>query len=190
MSFSDEFLWQKFTLLFSWVSNWQYICIGPGYGLLPNRWQAITWTSVDQDHWHTIWVNTLRPRQNDWHFTDNVFRCIFLNKNISILINISLRFVPKGPVNNISALVQIMAWHWPDYNPLSEPMMLSLLTHICVTQPQWIKSSYFCFVIIWGMIVFMDFIIHHIYFCSYTNRNLVDVDKCIYICLCLYHNYA
>ena len=38
------------------------------------------------------------------------------------------------------ALVQIMAWHRPGDKPLSEPMMVSLLMHICVTRPQWVKN--------------------------------------------------
>ena len=38
------------------------------------------------------------------------------------------------------ALVQIMAWHHPGDKPLSVPMMVSLLTHICVTRPQWVNS--------------------------------------------------
>ena len=49
-------------------------------------------------------------------------------------------FVPKGPINNIPALVQIMAWRRPGDKPLSEPMMVCLLTHIWVTRPQWVKS--------------------------------------------------
>ena len=51
------------------------------------------------------------------------FKWIFLNKNVWILINISLKFVPKGPINNISALIQIMAWRRTGDKPLSEPMM-------------------------------------------------------------------
>ena len=54
----------------------------------------------------------------------------------TILINISLKCVPKGPINNIPALVQIMAWHRPGNKPLSEPMMVGLLMHLYVTQPQ------------------------------------------------------
>ena len=50
-----------------------------------------------------------------------------------------LRFVPKGPINNIPALVQIMAWRWSGDRPLSEPTMASLLMHICITRPQWVK---------------------------------------------------
>ena len=34
-----------------------------------------------------------------------------------------------------------MAWRQPGDKPLPEPMMVSLLTHICVTRPQWVKFS-------------------------------------------------
>ena len=43
-------------------------------------------------------------------------------------------------INNIPALVQIMAWRRPGDKPLSEPMLLCSLTHICVTRPQWVNS--------------------------------------------------
>ena len=86
-------------------------------------------------------VNTLRPRQNGRHFADDTFKRIFMNENVKILTKISLTFVPKGLINNIQALVQIMAWRRPGDKPLSEPMLVSLPTHICVTRPQWVKSS-------------------------------------------------
>ena len=84
--------------------------------------------------------NTLRPRQNVRRFADDTFKRIFLNENVRISIKISLKFVPKGPINNIPALVQIMARRRSGDKPLSEPMMVSLLTHICVTRPQWVNS--------------------------------------------------
>ena len=89
----------------------------------------------------SVWydINTLRLRWNEQHFADDIFKRIFFNENVWISIKISLKFVPKGPINNIPALVQIMAWRcWGD-KPLSEPMMVSLLMHICLTQPQWVK---------------------------------------------------
>ena len=61
------------------------------------------------------------------------------NENVWISIKISLKFVPKGPINNILALVQMMAWCRPGDKPLSELMLVSLLTHICVIRPQWVK---------------------------------------------------
>ena len=51
-----------------------------------------------------------------------------------------MKSVAKSPINNIPALVQIMAWRHPGDKPLSEPMMVGLLTHICVTRPQWVKQ--------------------------------------------------
>ena len=84
-------------------------------------------------------LNSLRPRQNGRHFADDTFKRIFLNGNVLISIKISLKFVPKGTINNIPALVQIMAWRRPGDKPLSEPRMVSLPTHICVTRPQWVK---------------------------------------------------
>ena len=46
----------------------------------------------------------LRPRQNGRHFTHDILKCIFLNKNAWISIEISLKFVPMGPLNNIPPL--------------------------------------------------------------------------------------
>ena len=82
--------------------------------------------------WICTFVNTLRPGQDDCKHPDDIFKYIFLNDNIWISIEISLKFVLKGPINNISALVQIMAWRRPGDKLLSEPMMVSLLTDICV----------------------------------------------------------
>ena len=44
-------------------------------------------------------------------------------------------------MNNIPALVQMVAWHRSGDKPLSGPMMakFNLMTHICVTRPQWTK---------------------------------------------------
>ena len=63
----------------------------------------------------------------------------FGNENVRISIKFSLKFVPKGPINNIPALVQIMAWRRPGDKPLSEPVMVSQLTLICFIRPQWVN---------------------------------------------------
>ena len=54
---------------------------------------------------------------------DSIFKSISLNEKAWILIKMSLKFVPKGPVNNIPALVLIMAWQRPGDKPLSEPVL-------------------------------------------------------------------
>ena len=84
-------------------------------------------------------LNTIRLRKNCHHFANDIFKCIFSNENIWILINISLKCVSRGLIDNIPSLVPIMAWHHiPGDTPLSEPMMFSLLTHICVSRPHWV----------------------------------------------------
>ena len=55
-----------------------------------------------------------------------------------ISLKISLKIVPMVRISNIPALVRIMAWCRPGDKPLSESMMISLPTHICVTRPQWV----------------------------------------------------
>ena len=66
------------------------------------------------------------------------FRSVFFNVNIWISIAISLKFVPGGQIDDILTLVQIMVWRPPGDKSLSGPMMTSILTHICVTRPQWV----------------------------------------------------
>ena len=68
-------------------------------------------------------INTLRPQPDGRHFADDIFKWIFVNENAWISIKISLKFVPRCLINNILALVQIMAWRRPGDKPLSEPMM-------------------------------------------------------------------
>ena len=53
-------------------------------------------------------INTLKQ-----HFADDIFKCIFLNENVWIPVKISLKYVPKGPINNIPTLVdrrQAIIW--------------------------------------------------------------------------------
>ena len=74
-------------------------------------------------------------------FPEDILKGIFMNENLWISLKISLKFVYKVPINNIPALVQIMAWRWPGDKPLSEQIMVGSLTHICVIQPQCVKAT-------------------------------------------------
>ena len=78
-------------------------------------------------------LNRLRQRQNSRRFPDNIFKCIFLNENVWYMIKIPLKFVLfKGRIDNIPGLVQIMIWYRAGDKPLFEPLMVSLLRHICI----------------------------------------------------------
>ena len=65
---------------------------------------------------------------------DEISQMIFLNAfswmKYMNFDKISLEFVPKGPIKSITVLVHIMVWHRPGDKPLSEPMMVRLLTRI------------------------------------------------------------
>ena len=91
----------------------------------------------NNNYWLMVWLNTLRLRQNCCHFADDLSNVFSWMK----IYQFCLWFVTKARINNILALVQIMAWCRPGNKPLSELMMVSLLTHICVTQPQWVKAN-------------------------------------------------
>ena len=54
---------------------------------------------------------------------DDIFKCIFLNENDRIPIQISLKLVPWSPIDNKSVLVQVMAWRLKGDKPLPEPRM-------------------------------------------------------------------
>ena len=83
------------------------------------------------------WVNTLMPRWNGRHF-----RLILLHEKCWILIQIYLKYILIGPVNNNPTLVQIMAWQWTGDEPLSEPMMIQFTDAYIPTQPQWVKAPF------------------------------------------------
>ena len=65
----------------------------------------------------------MRSKQNGRHFPDDIFNPIFLNEHINISIQISLKFIPGGPIDNKSALVQVMASRRTGAKPLPELML-------------------------------------------------------------------
>ena len=84
-----------------------------------------------QDHSSSVYVVSTNTRTltiwgtNIWAVIvqtaySNAF---FLNENVWISIEISLKFIPKSPISNILAFVQIMAWRRIGDKPLFEPML-------------------------------------------------------------------
>ena len=61
-----------------------------------------------------VWVEywNIEAKTNGSHVTDNIFKCIFFTESHRILIETSIKFYPKGPVDNMLALVQIAAIIW------------------------------------------------------------------------------
>ena len=97
------------------------------------------------------WIDLLWPRQNGRQ--GRQFQMHLFNEDVWISLRISLKFVSNGPINNILAMVLVMAPCLPGNRPLSEPVMVSLLTYICATRLQrdktlpvlnhaWVNASY------------------------------------------------
>ena len=57
---------------------------------------------------------------------DDIFKCIFTDEIYGIPIQISLKFVPRSPIDNKPALVQVMAWRRIGDKPLHVPMLTQL----------------------------------------------------------------
>ena len=87
---------------------------------------------------HGCWHIEAKTKWLPFHRQRFQMHC--LNENVKIWIQISLKFVLKGLITIIPALVWIMAWHRPGNKPLSELMMVKSLTHIYVTRPQWVND--------------------------------------------------
>ena len=73
-------------------------------------------------------LNILRLGQNGRHFPDDIFSMNWYK----VFTEIWISYIP--------ASFQIMSWRRIDDKPLSEPMNVSLLTHICVFRSQWINA--------------------------------------------------
>ena len=48
---------------------------------------------------------TTHPGQNSRHSTDDIFKSIFMKEKFCISIQVSMKFVPKGPIDNSPALL-------------------------------------------------------------------------------------
>ena len=89
-------------------------------GLCVPRCVVMVSSAALQWDFDICWLTHLPLWSNGCHFS---LRCIFVNENLCISTKISLKFVPKGPIDNILALVEIMAWRQIGDKPLSEPML-------------------------------------------------------------------
>ena len=65
----------------------------------------------------------MSPGQNGRYFADDVFKYIFVNEKLCLSVKISLKFVSKGPIDNIQVLDQKKVRRRTGDKALSEPML-------------------------------------------------------------------
>ena len=84
-------------------------------------------------------------------FADYIFKCILVDVTFCVLIEISLKLVSKGSVDNTPALVLIMAWRRIGDKPLSEPVLIQFtdayMRHL--GGDELIRAPYTRIVVIW-----------------------------------------
>ena len=116
----------------SWSISWLLMVWFVGY---QEQWYWLCkvcrcLSSVGNSFNYTYHFNSSPTGQIVRHFADNIFRCIFMNEKFCILIRISLKFLPKRPIDNKSALVLVMAWRRTCDKPLAEPN--ADIVHWCI----------------------------------------------------------
>ena len=94
--------------------------------------------TYSQDWWYFIQHTEAQARWSP--FSRRYFQMHFLEWKCMNFKLVCTKVFFKGKINNIPSLVQIKARRLSGDNPLFESMMVSLLTHICVTRPQWAKT--------------------------------------------------
>ena len=117
-------------------------------------WQITARDKSNCCHYYIMEIHQAGISHWGWHKMAANFLTTFSNsfswmKVYKFWLRFHSRFVLKGPIDNIPALVQIMAWRRPGDKPLSETMMVSLLRHICITRPQWVKPQCLHRIITW-----------------------------------------
>ena len=70
-----------------------------------------------------VHINSLPPRQNGHHFTDDIFECIFMIGKFGISFRISPKFVLDDQVDTNSTFCEVMAWRRTGDKTLPEPML-------------------------------------------------------------------
>ena len=105
--------------------------------------------NTSQHRWSWFYATTTTCFCADTHWgrdkmvliTQSIFSSAFSwTKMYEYCLRFHWNFSPKVRIKDIPALVQIMAWRQPGDKPLSEPIMVILLTHICIPRPQWLNT--------------------------------------------------
>ena len=73
---------------------------------IPRAFELYRQLALELPTWVVQKDSPLRPRQNGRHFPDDIFKVIFFYENCYISIEISLKFVPQGPIILINPIFQ------------------------------------------------------------------------------------
>ena len=130
--FSKALSWQKFniflieiSLKFVLIISHQWLRQWLGAELVTTRYLNQWWTltrwwmasapgNILYDEFESYPFNSSPPGQNGRHLADDIFKCTFVNEKFCTLIKISLKFVPKGPIDK-SLSEPMLTWFTDAY---------------------------------------------------------------------------
>ena len=104
------------------------------------RLRAYVNNIISYDCHRQVTVSHIEAEAKWPHFSDDIFKCIFVNKEFQFRLKCHWFFFIES--SNIPALVQTMGRRRPGDKPLSEPIMVSLVTHIWSLGLNELKSVY------------------------------------------------
>ena len=112
------------------------------YWMWCGGWVGVCFTAFLYQSVVLLSINTLRPRKVAISFQRTFSNAFSWKKIYKFGLKFHWSFFLRVQLTMFHHwyLVQIMAWRRPGDKPLSEPMMVRLPTHICVTRPQWVKD--------------------------------------------------
>ena len=138
----DHCLFSLPILCFPWNMQTGFFYVVYGY-TLTSWWIVVIYVNIS--------FNSSRLGQNDHYFGRWQFQMHFFYENDVIPLRISLKFVPRSPINNKPALVQVIAWHQTGDKPLPEPMLTQLTD---AYMQHWGEMSQSCFTAYWASVRF------------------------------------
>ena len=126
--------WAKWRLINKWTQKQSLVKVNQDIFAFVLSYTVFDMSGVFIQHWIlTHWGRDEMDNNSQTTFS-NVF------SSMKMFVQISLKLASRDLIKNIPALVQIMDWRRPGDKPLSETMMVSIPTHICVTRPQGFKQ--------------------------------------------------
>ena len=117
------------------ISVTKWCIVGNGTGAL---WDLCNGSIKE---WAGRFYPALRLEHNGPQYVEDICKCIFTKEIFCILVIISLKCVTKDPVENNSALVQMIYWMQTMHNPLPVTNDVQVLLLYMHYRSQWVKSD-------------------------------------------------
>ena len=135
------------------LDHYRFTCLSQSH-FLNQSWLMLNWTPEVTLEWHFIkrqWFSLTEMHlnmssANAWSFCFsrillNVSCRRFVKRYFKIHFNDSLKFIPEGPVDNMSTLALMTTELQPSASHHLSQYWPNSLMRICITRPQWVNAK-------------------------------------------------